>query len=918
MNYLKIVILNYIFFLQFSLYAYDANDHMYITYEAYHLLKLQNHCFPEMENRLGNLQDQGVNPWEKGKITAGAYREDQEDVVFHYETPPGFPFGRLWHTNSHFWNADEGDEALSYLAVGYWGHNDYWKNAYQKIRYYRDGDWRYENGQQSYINLLHGPGTYQYMYYEGLPQLYLTGRVWCESFTNWAGAITPVKEWRTLDWDDRNLLVWEILGRMCHLLQDQTVPAHVHNDVHPYNLFLLIWNQPDSYENWVQIYRDQINRYNSGNFIDPYYGNNDPIRFLFYTSNQLADHFPSDWRNNGTPPPEFEGDNNLPNGGTNYMLYQYYNELGSPPNTVVPSSIMQYNLKHAIRATAGLLYWFATSVGLQHYNSQPVLQSFQFNLPMQRVYARETGTLTANISNANAYLWQYYKCGSTANGCGNYSPLPEGLQIIPNNNKILIKVYDNYVNEQCSSYPPLNCSQSGLLRFTFRVTAINHPCWSTNFLYQTELMPIAGIRPPPPGGGGCPYIYVWNSDSTLHMTDNNLLHRSEFTEFANQDITDKYKLLVQPNLNNGKYSIQIGEYENDHDYIDLIKLYAVDHPFGTRVGVTENNQIIMYDTTIVLGTDDANLNGSIITPYIQYYYQGKKIVSGIAGDTMYAHYDSTAQSSSAKIFKKKFAGILNSIIPDSMALIGEMDREPIGNKGWGGVAYIFIDPNNHIDKNFAMRENFSEVIIPFSSLNDAVDHVEINWTSPFQVSYFSVVPVAYSGFDITELTLFDAVHSINNSDVSLYLLSKDNNYAELDSSDYLTIRFDSIAPPQTGWVRDFVIEVNGRYTAGSGYANLMNLRPDLNIKKHNFALHTNYPNPFNPKTLIKYDIGKNSIVKISVYNLLGQLINTIVNEYKDSGNYSVEFDGTNLPSGLYIYKIEAGDYSESKKMLIIK
>ena len=172
----------------------------------------------------------------------------------------------------------------------------------------------------------------------------------------------------------------------------------------------------------------------------------------------------------------------------------------------------------------------------------------------------------------------------------------------------------------------------------------------------------------------------------------------------------------------------------------------------------------MYDTTIVQSTDDAKLNGHNITPIIQYYYHGKKIVTGGDGDNLYAHYDSTGQMRSANMFKKKYKSFLNSIIPDSMALIGEVDSEPIGHKGWGGTATIFIGPNNSVDRKFAMRENLSEVIIPFSGLSDAVDHVDINWTSPFSVTYFAVVPIAYSGFNVTELQMNAALHSINNSD----------------------------------------------------------------------------------------------------------------------------------------------------------
>ena len=79
----------------------------------------------------------------------------------------------------------------------------------------------------------------------------------------------------------------------------------------------------------------------------------------------------------------------------------------------------------------------------------------------------------------------------------------------------------------------------------------------------------------------------------------------------------------------------------------------------------------------------------------------------------------------------------------------------------------------------------------------------------------------------------------------------------------------------------------------------------------------NYPNPFNPKTLINYDIGSQiHLSKLSSLQCFRSTNCVIVNETKQPGNYSVEFDGTNLPSGLYIYKIEAGSYIESKKMLL--
>jgi hypothetical protein len=85
-----------------------------------------------------------------------------------------------------------------------------------------------------------------------------------------------------------------------------------------------------------------------------------------------------------------------------------------------------------------------------------------------------------------------------------------------------------------------------------------------------------------------------------------------------------------------------------------------------------------------------------------------------------------------------------------------------------------------------------------------------------------------------------------------------------------------------------------------------------------FKLKQNYPNPFNPETKIKFDIANKNIVKLIVYNLLGQEIATLVNESLFPGSYEYIFDGTGLTSGVYFYKLQAENFSEIKKMLLVK
>ncbi len=85
-----------------------------------------------------------------------------------------------------------------------------------------------------------------------------------------------------------------------------------------------------------------------------------------------------------------------------------------------------------------------------------------------------------------------------------------------------------------------------------------------------------------------------------------------------------------------------------------------------------------------------------------------------------------------------------------------------------------------------------------------------------------------------------------------------------------------------------------------------------------FALFQNYPNPFNPTTKIKYQLPENEFVTLKVYDILGNEVATVVNEQQNAGAYNVTFDATNLSSGVYFYKITAGNFVQMKKMLLLK
>ena len=90
------------------------------------------------------------------------------------------------------------------------------------------------------------------------------------------------------------------------------------------------------------------------------------------------------------------------------------------------------------------------------------------------------------------------------------------------------------------------------------------------------------------------------------------------------------------------------------------------------------------------------------------------------------------------------------------------------------------------------------------------------------------------------------------------------------------------------------------------------------MKPNEFILEQNYPNPFNPVTTIPYSLSTASNVKLTVFNILGEEISTLVNEFKEAGSHSANFNASLLNSGIYFYKLESTDNTQVRKMSLLK
>ena len=158
---------------------------------------------------------------------------------------------------------------------------------------------------------------------------------------------------------------------------------------------------------------------------------------------------------------------------------------------------------------------------------------------------------------------------------------------------------------------------------------------------------------------------------------------------------------------------------------------------------------------------------------------------------------------------------------------------------------------------------------------------------------------------------------------TFYYRIKALNGAGLISTDYsnevsaTTIK----SPRKKGQNKETSTEIVEMYNNDKGAANFLGtvkLNEGIKVVPTEFAIHQNYPNPFNPTTQINYSLPKSSFVSLKVYDVLGREVATLVNQTQNNGSYNISFNANNLASGVYFYKLEAGDFISIKKMLLVK
>lgn len=405
------------------------------------------------------------------------------------------------------------------------------------------------------------------------------------------------------------------------------------------------------------------------------------------------------------------------------------------------------------------------------------------------------------------------------------------------------------------------------------------------------------------GGGSCPFVYTWNGAEFV-LEDVILTQSEKLAEGT--PVSDLLPLTYEPALVDGAYRFRIHEQEAEKAFLDHVELVMFDHAPGYDVSIDQNGRYIFGKDRLLPSqvTDDlgqdvlAWLSDADQEPYVR--SEPGWLIATFTSRSGVGH--AIAAADEPKPPCKLWAGPVGSDVVDPFVVGMEVqDRSGVWRELPKGPMRL---PLAH-----------ARPIISLSEFDlGQTFQVRYTWDDHIELDELSLVVQSAVEHAETRAPLARIVHSGDHSSAkALYRL--DDYYTELVTGEYVELTFPA-EPVAVGKKRSMVLAAQGYYLTWYG-------EPEGNRPLH-FGLNGNYPNPFNAATTIRYSLAAEVEVTLEIYNVLGQKVRSLIScEQQTAGAYEVTWDGRDeqgrdVASGAYLSRLAAGEYIETRKLMMLK
>ncbi len=398
--------------------------------------------------------------------------------------------------------------------------------------------------------------------------------------------------------------------------------------------------------------------------------------------------------------------------------------------------------------------------------------------------------------------------------------------------------------------------------------------------------------------------------STQIIGDKQLISVHFINQFTGWIVGESGTLLKTTNSGENWFNLSPGT--NQH----LLDLFFVDQFIGWVVG----------DSGLVIKTTDGGISWETQESQLEYALRSVYFINENVG---------WAAGYEGKIIRTTDGGanwqshLTDATVIISISFVDENDGWAVGSD-WNNFTAKLIRTSNgginwldqHIGTNNGLNSiHFIDASTGWVAGQGGTIMKTTNAGIPVEIISFTV-SVFSNGIELCWMTATET----NNQGFKIERKSKDNNFETIGfvsgngtSTEPKSYSFtDRNVEPGVYQYRLKQVDFDGSFT----YSDIIEVEVDAPIE---FSLEQNYPNPFNPSTTIRYQVPERSFITLKVYDILGNEIATLVTEEKPAGSYEVEFNSHSglsgikeLPSGIYFYKLQAGNFVQTKKMILLK